>query len=105
MPGQRDVDGSTRHMQTVIGDTAAEGAQFCVARGRAVAGDHMEGFIRPDPALQRIEEIEQCGVNGADFIGAMVTQNAVDPGQRLGNEISFLPERRSQVFSGMQIME
>ena len=86
--GQGDIDGLAGHVQAAGGDPAAGSLQFRIAGRRAVTGNDVKLPSCAGLALQRKEKLQQVRIYRVDFIGAVVAQNAVDPGQRFGNEIS-----------------
>ena len=73
---KRDVDCHAVHVQAVRCNTAGRPMQHRVGRWRTVAGDDPERRSGVEPAVQRIQQIEQLGIDPQEAFGYSIIERS-----------------------------
>lgn len=73
-----DVDGLPRHMEALLGHTAALFAQGLVGLFRPVSRDHFNGASAPTGQLNLVQDIQKTGINGVDISCPEIPEERVE---------------------------
>ena len=103
--GDANIDRLALDMEAVDRDAFAVSVKHRIRQGRAVPGNHLEGFRGAQPMLDSRQQVEQRGIDRLDFVRAEIAQDVVDAIQLFGDVLSVFPVSRLQTLAGVQRIE